>query len=394
MFANKKLPRYPPRKAYNSPHLINFVVKTLTKLEPLAIKLPSSSHYTQKNLWTLLTLASMTRTSISRKTKELRERGQICPAGESILRWIRRADLEEITEIQQLKFHRFLDFLPHPFQRARKKGMVLAMDFHMDPNYAQHPGEYIIKSLPKCSTNQFFGFISVLWLNAPTPITLAVKLVAERGKITQLVQTLLAPWIAQEKVTLVLADGEFYIRDLISWFQEQNTSFVIRAHLRGNLKSLATTYLTQSKDKHKGCIIPHVIKKRHTKMPCPICLVLWQGKGQIRVLALSASASLTVQEAKKAYQRRFCIETYYRMMHRFQAFSCSQHPTIRFVLVSFAFWLCNLWCYFKAPLQWIKPMSKRVETDKTYTADTFCEFVVNSWHIQVFLTTKRSLRGG
>ena len=90
--------------------------------------------------------------------------------------------------------------------------MILTIDFHLDPNYSKQKTEYIVKAKQKASTKKFFSYFTVLWTNAPEPVTLGVVLVRHPSSVFQLARDLLEPWINQEKVIHVLADGEFYNR--------------------------------------------------------------------------------------------------------------------------------------------------------------------------------------
>ncbi|MHA1968695.1 MAG: hypothetical protein ACW964_12930, partial [Candidatus Hodarchaeales archaeon] len=49
-----------------------------------------------------------------------------------------------------------------------------------------------------------------------------------------------------------------------------------------------------------------------------------------------------------------------------------------------AFWLCNFWAYFKAPLNLLKSTSRRCRVDFVYTANDFCEFLRTSWDRTLF----------
>jgi hypothetical protein len=68
-----KLPRFPPRKARNTPTLTNFVVRWLDKFQILLNLIPSSSPFNMKDRLKLLLLTAIDRTSISRKARDLRE---------------------------------------------------------------------------------------------------------------------------------------------------------------------------------------------------------------------------------------------------------------------------------------------------------------------------------
>ncbi|MHA2247446.1 MAG: hypothetical protein ACXADY_21035, partial [Candidatus Hodarchaeales archaeon] len=171
-----KLPRFPPRKARKTPTLIKFVVRWLDRFHLLSNSIPTNSPFNMSSRLKLLLLTAIDRTSISRKARDLREQNLPIPSGEATLAWLKTKSVEDITASQQTGFYQFLESLPENFQFARKQGMLLAIDFHTDPNYAKTLSTYICKGRKKASTHQSYKYITVIWLNAPEPITLAVQL--------------------------------------------------------------------------------------------------------------------------------------------------------------------------------------------------------------------------
>lgn len=386
------LPRFPPRKARNSPRLINFVVSKLKEFQPVTINRSPISNFSEESIWKLLTLTSLQKSSISRTARNLRELTSSIPSGETTLRWLKTNSIGNLNSSQSKKFLHFLKRLPVAFQKARKKGMILVLDFHTDPNYSKHKSNCIWKGKPKASTNRFYRFASLLWVNAPEPITLGVICVPQKTSITAVARALLNPVVSSEKVVCVLGDGEFYKWDLVSWLDSNLIPFIIRAHVRSKIKSLILENSSSLHRVNTGIKLDYIMKKRNTKRPCPVKLTLWRETTETIAFITLCESNWTAEEIRALYRLRFCIETYYRMMHRFQAFSCSRHDVVRFILVLIAFWLCNLWCYFKAPLNFLHPSSRRLEADKRYTASTFCEFTIHSGHI--WLTRGRKVYSG
>jgi hypothetical protein len=92
-----KLPRFPPRKARNSPTLIKFMVSWLDKFQFLSNPIPAKSPYNLKSRLNLLILAAIDKTSISRKARDLRERQIPVPSGEATLIWLKTKPVENIT---------------------------------------------------------------------------------------------------------------------------------------------------------------------------------------------------------------------------------------------------------------------------------------------------------
>ena len=374
-----KLPRFPPRKARKTPTLIRFVVNWLGRFHVLSNPIPANSAFDMKSRMKLLLLAAIDRTSISRKARDLREQELSIPSGETTLAWLKNRSIEEITVSQRMGFLQFLDSLPKSFQRVRKQGMLLAIDFHLDPNYTKTSSTYIRGGKQKASTNQFYQYLTVIWVNAPEPITLGVQLIPKKYSTLKTVQDLLGSLITHERITGLLADGDFYNHDVIKWLLQNKISFIIRGRVNHGVKPIVQKYQKELYRQRKFVIVDYQLNKGHTRRHIPVKLVLYQEGRRVFSLVVPPNCQFSGPRISKLYRRRFMIETYYRQMHRFQTFSCSQHPAVRYIIVIFAFWLCNFWAYFKTPLNFLKTTSRRCRADFVYTANDFCEFLVTSW---------------
>ena len=286
-------------------------------MQPIKLNLPSGTRFNEKQVWEILTITSLQRTSISRKTRDVREIKNRYPSGETILRWLKKSSTPELNQYQENCFLKFLDMLPAQFQQARKKGMILAIDFHKDPNYAKHSSEYIYKSVPKASTNKFYRYLTVLWVNAPQPITLAVKMVKSGASIHSLTHAILEPILAQERVSCILADGRFYNRQIVKFLVDKSIFFVIRACLKQKKREIADKWKDYLQKANQGVIIDWDIKRSREKPFCPIKLLLWREQDSIVEFIFPKTSNLTPEEVRCLYRKRFMIETYYRMMHRF-----------------------------------------------------------------------------
>jgi hypothetical protein len=332
----------------------------------------------------LLLLATINRTSISRKARDLREEQLVIPSGEVTLAWLKTNSVEDIRISQQIGFQQFLESLPESFQIVRNQGMLLAIDFHTDPNYARTTSNYIRGGKKKASTHQFYEFITVIWLNAPEPITLGVQLIPKDFSLFKTVQSILSPLITKEKVIGILADGGFYNYDLIQWFIRKQVFFVVRGRVNTGVKPLIQKHQNELQERGNSRIVDYKMNKGHTRKRFPVKLVLYREKERIIALIAPPNCNKSGTNIYKLYQHRFTIETYYRQMHRFQVFSCSRHPALRYIIVVLAFWLCNFWAYFKSPLKLLKRSSRRCRADFIYTANDFCEFLSTSWNWILF----------
>ena len=262
--------------------------------------------------------------------------------------------------------------------------MLLAIDFHTDPNYSKKLSPYICKGKRKASTHRFYQYISVIWLNAPEPITLGVQLLPTEHSRFERVRSLLLPLLTRERILGVLADGGFYSFELINWLSQKQVFFIIRGRINVGGKKLVKKYQEELSEKDDCIVIDYGINRSHTRKRIPTKLVLYQEGNRVIALVVPSTCILSGKAIFRLYRRRFTIETYYRQIHRFQIFSCSQHPSVRFCIVLLAIWLCNFWAYFKAPLVDLKATSRRCRVDFVYTASDFCEFMRTSWERAIF----------
>jgi hypothetical protein len=136
----------------------------------------------------------------------------------------------------------------------------------------------------------------------------------------------------------------------------------------------------QEELRQKGAhlVVDYRLNKGHTRKRLPVKLALCRAGDHILALIVPPTCVLSGGQIYELYRQRFTIETYYRQIHRFQIFSCSQHPVVRFIIVLLAVWLCNFWAYFKVPLNFLKSTSRRCRVDFVYTANDFCEFLRTS----------------
>lgn len=262
--------------------------------------------------------------------------------------------------------------------------MLLAIDFHTDPNYAKNLSPYICKGKKKASTNQFYQFLIAIWINAPEPITLGVQLVPRDHSNFELIKSLLLPLITRERIIGLLADGGFYSFKLINWLCHKQVFFIIRGRVNSGAKKMIRKHQKELFQKGDCVVIDYGINKSHTRKRIPTKLVLHQESDHVVALVVPPTCNLSRKAITQLYRKRFTIETYYRQIHQFQIFSCSQHPVVRFCIVLLAIWLCNFWAYFKSPLISLKANSRRCRVDFIYTANDFCEFVRTSWERSIF----------
>ncbi|MFW9996714.1 MAG: hypothetical protein ACFFD4_32025 [Candidatus Odinarchaeota archaeon] len=84
-------------------------------------------------------------------------------------------------------------------------------------------------------------------------------------------------------------------------------------------------------------IVDYTAKKKNVKTLIPIKIISRVDKRRQVPFAVLRDSTLSSEEIKRLFGNWFVIKTYYRMMYHFLAFSGSQHPTVRFIIVFGAF---------------------------------------------------------
>ncbi|MEG3224051.1 MAG: hypothetical protein BME94_00645 [Methanobacteriales archaeon Met13] len=151
------------------------------------------------------------------------------------------------------------------------------------------------------------------------------------------------------KIKELYVDQEFYTVEVINYLQERKTPFIIPCVLRGrsegiqNLfkgrKSYTTRYTMRSQEE-KATFTTHIMVKYSKSKN--------KRKGNRYFAHAAYGVDIPVNKTFKEYQKRFGIESSYKLMNQARARTTTKKPALRLLYIGLGFLLVNIWIY----IQW------------------------------------------
>jgi putative transposase len=269
---------------------------------------------------------------------------------------LKKLDMEQIKDVN---YH----FLVDPIQDILPKGKkcIFAIDSTDDPYYGEivpQNREYVIGSRLKKSTSTFYRYISLYLIEGERKLTLSM--LPARNDISVLDYIVYFLDVIDRtglEVKALLLDREFYSVDILSHLTQRNTPFIMpvkrqsarmKEFLSKGRCSRAMKYRMSSQG--KGSVDLTVLKV--------VKYLKGRGKkhGILRVGYVINNIAWKPQKIAKTYEKRFAIESSYRMRNTVRARTTTKCPTIRYLLALISMLLKNVWAairwrYFTIPKQ-------------------------------------------
>ena len=299
----------------------------------------------------------------------LRRRGAISSISETCRR-LRDAPCEEtyanalyanlfcLEELKRKVNAAFVDHLPRPLRRPRKRPLRLSVDLTLLPYYGQHSLESreIYRSQAKRGTNSFFAYATAYLVLQGQRFTLAVTPVMRSECLKEVLQELLLLVSkAGLKPGLLLLDRGFYSVAVIRYLQRARRPFLmpVVCHGRKADHPKGPSGSNVFKQEKKSGWFRHTLKDgKKDKATVWICVkrARWvdrhgRRKSDTWVYAYWGITPRRVDWVKETYRKRFGIETSYRQMNQCRIRTTTKKFNVRFLYVAIGLLLRNLWVW-------------------------------------------------
>jgi len=278
------------------------------------------------------------------------------PCETSMRHHLKKLDMEQIMDVNhQFLVNQVLDILP------KGKKCIFAIDSTDDPYYGEivpMNKEYVIGSRLKKSTSTFYRYISLYLIEGERKLTLSMLPVRNDMPVLDYIAYFL-DIIGKTglEIKALLLDREFYSVEILSHLMRQNTPFIMpvkrqSARMKEFLSEgrSSSTMKYSMKSQGKGSVNLTILKvvkylkgrsKKH---------------GILRVGYVINNIAWKPQKVAKTYEKRFAIESSYRMRNTVRARTTTKNPTIRYLLALISMLLKNIWVairwrYFTIPKQ-------------------------------------------
>jgi len=279
-----------------------------------------------------------------------------CPCETSMRHHLKKLDMEHIMDVNY-------DFLVEPVLDILPKGKkcIFAIDSTDDPYYGEivpQNEKYVIGSRLKKSTTTFYRYISLYLIEGNRKLTLSMLPVRNDMPVLDYIAYFLD--IIDRTglgVKALLLDREFYSIEILSHLMRQNTPFIMpvkkqSARLKEFLSEgrCSKSMKYRMKSQGKGSVDLTILKvvkylkgrsKKH---------------GILRVGYVINNIAWKPRKVANTYEKRFAIESSYRMRNTVRARTTTKNPTIRYLLALISMLLKNIWVairwrYFTIPKQ-------------------------------------------
>ena len=308
---------------------------------------------TSEVLVTVLFAAAARISSISETCRRLRD----APCEETYANAL-YANLFCLEELESKVNAAFVDHLPRPLRRPRKRPLRLGVDLTLLPYYGQHSLESreIYRSQAKRGTNSFFAYATAYLVLQGQRFTLAVTPVMRSECLKEVLQELLLLVSkAGLKPGLLLLDRGFYSVAVIRYLQRARRPFLmpVVCHGRKADHPKGPSGSNVFKQEKKSGWFRHTLKDgKKDKATVWICVkrARWvdrhgRRKSDTWVYAYWGITPRRVDWVKETYRKRFGIETSYRQMNQCRIRTTTKKFNVRFLYVAIGLLLRNLWVW-------------------------------------------------
>ena len=308
---------------------------------------------TSEVLVTVLFAAAARISSISETCRRLRD----APCEETYANAL-YANLFCLEELKRKVNAAFVDHLPRPLRRPRKRPLRLGVDLTLLPYYGQHSLESreIYRSQAKRGTNSFFAYATAYLVLQGQRFTLAVTPVMRSECLKEVLQELLLLVSkAGLKPGLLLLDRGFYSVAVIRYLQRARRPFLmpVVCHGRKADHPKGPSGSNVFKQEKKSGWFRHTLKDgKKDKATVWICVkrARWvdrhgRRKSDTWVYAYWGITPRRVDWVKETYRKRFGIETSYRQMNQCRIRTTTKKFNVRFLYVAIGLLLRNLWVW-------------------------------------------------
>jgi putative transposase len=233
------------------------------------------------------------------------------------------------------------------------RALEVAMDFHDRPYYgkAEQKEALWVRGEAHDGTTRFYRVATAYLIKRGQRVTLAIRFVLPEEATVDIVADLLG---LLRRCRLVIGclylDKGFSSVAVIEYLKRHNQPSLIACTVRG--KAGGTRALCKGKKSYLTDYTFGEGKEKECKARVAVCRVFTTRKRTGRngerggwLLFVCIELNWTPKKCRKAYRKRFGIETSYRMGNRLLGWTTSPNAAYRFVLIGLGFILLNVWVH-------------------------------------------------
>lgn len=317
-------------------------IERMTTYFPLQV---SGYECTAETVFDVLVKAAVTGQTIETACNDLEK----VVDGETIRGYLNeQVKVDDLHSLEQQVNQALVPGLP---RRLWKPKLEIAIDLHDEPFYGHSPELLALtcRGPAHQGTTRFFRLATAYLIFKDMRLTLALLFVRPEDKLAEIVAALLRRLdILGLKVKRLYLDKGFCCIPVLRCIEKRGWSAILACPIRG--KKGGTRGLCQGKQSYRT---QHTFKSQENgSFTAPTAIVHTytshqRSKRKKRratwLVYVALNCKFDPKTIRKQYRKRFGIETSYRCMRKVRPWTTSRNGALRFLLLSLAFILTNLW---------------------------------------------------
>ena len=349
-------------------------VERLGTYFPLEI---SGYNCTPEIVYDVLTKAAVTRQTIENVCKNLEE----IVDGETIRGYLNeQINLDDMQSLEQQVNQALVAGFPC---RLRKTKLEIAIDLHDEPFYG-HSAELLALTCGGTAhkgTTRFFRVATAYVIFKDMRLTLALLFVDPNDDLPEIVAALLRRVrILDLKVRRLYLDKGFCSIPVLRYIEQSGWPAILACPIRG--KQGGTKGLCHGRKSYRT---EHSFKSQQNgSFTAPLAVVRTftshkRSKRKKRratwLVFVVLNCNFNPKNIRNLYRKRFGIESSYRCMRQVRAWTTSRNGALRFLLMSLAFILINLWLELRHRFCQLKQQGRRKIDTKRFELQRLLSFL-------------------
>ena len=315
-------------------------------------------------VFNVLVKAAVTRQTIETVCQDLEEMVD----GETIRGYLNeQVRVDDLHSLEQQVNQALVAGLP---RRLWKPRLEIALDLHDEPFYGHTPELLGLTCGGRAhkGTTRFFRVATAYVIYKDMRLTLGLLFVRPEDELPEIVAALLRRLrILGLKVKRLYLDKGFCSIPILRYIQHSGWPAILACPIRGKKggtrglcqghKSYATEHTFKS-NQYGSCTVPVAVVRTYTSHKRSKRNKRKKRRA-IWLVFVVLNGDFNPKTVRKLYRKRFGIETSYRCMRQVRAWTSSRNGALRFLLISLAFILVNLWVELRWRFCQIKHRGRR-----------------------------------
>lgn len=270
--------------------------------------------------------------------------------------------------------------IPRRLQRAPQE---VAIDFHDRSYYGKQPQDtgLWVRGRAKDGTTRFYRIATAYVMQRGLRLTLAIHFVLPSDDTVSVLQTLLKYLHFRAiRIACLFLDKGFGGIAVLKYLTQRQQPALIACTVRG--KHGGTRALCVGNKSYRTTHTFESVAQGSFTASVAVCRVFTTAKRTKRLarraewlIFILIHLDLSPRQARRAYRRRFGIESSYRCAGQVRGWTTSPNAAYRFVLMALSFILLNLWLRLRWGYMQIPHQGGRRLATRRFQLDRFTKFV-------------------